>query len=142
MISLLATPTGANNVTAWFGFPSSILLFISAPDVLKTAVTGLVAVSLDEEVLNIVLVLVVFVLVMGCPNHDEVIWCESALSFFAASRHVLVTSVRNILLDSTEADINSATSVTYLGTAFERAGLGADLWSHLSYHEQYLVVVA
>ena len=98
-------------------------------DVLKTAVTGLVAVSLDEEVLNIVLVLVVLVLVVGCPNHDEVIWCESLsfLSFFAASRHVLVTSLRNILLDSTEAYIISATSVTYLGTACERAGLGADV---------------
>ena len=70
------------------------------PDVLKTAVTGLVAVLLDEEVLYIVLVLVVFVLVgggpnhdevtscicisWGCPNHDEVIWFGSALSFFAA----------------------------------------------------------
>ena len=74
--------------------------------------------------LNIGLVLVVFVLVMGCPNHNEAIWCESALSFFAASRHVLVTSVRNILLVSTEADINS---VTYLGTACERAGLGTDV---------------
>ena len=66
------------------------------------------------------------VFVVGCLNHDEVIWCES-LSFFAASIHVLVTSVRNILLDSAEADINSATSVTYLGTAYERAGLGVDV---------------
>ena len=91
------------------------------PDVLKIAATGLVAVLLDVEVLNIVLVLVVFVLVMGCPNHDEIIWCESALSFFAASRQVLVTSVRNIPLDSAEAYINLATSVTYLGTAYEWA---------------------
>ena len=91
------------------------------PDVLKTAVTGLVAVLLDEEVLNIVLVLVVFALVGSCSSHDEVIWFESALSFFAASRQVLVTSVRNILLDSAEADINFATSVTYLGTVYERA---------------------
>ena len=29
-------------------------------------------------------------------------------------------------LDSAEADINSATSVTYLGTACKRAGLGVD----------------
>ena len=88
---------------------------------MNTAVTGLAAVLLDVEVLNIVLVLVVYAFVMGCPNHNEIIWCESALSFFAASRHVLVTSVRNILLDSTEADINLATSVTYLGTAYKWA---------------------
>ena len=95
---------------------------------MKTVVTGLVAVSLDEEVLNIVLVIVVLVLVVGFPNHNEVIQFESLslLSFFAAARHVLVTSVRNILLDSAEVDINSATSVTYLGTAWERAGLGVD----------------
>ena len=89
----------------------------------------MVAVSLDEEVLNIVLVVVVLVFVVGCLNHDEVVWCESLsfLSFSVASRHVLVTSVRNILQDSAEADINSATSVTYLGEACERAGLGADV---------------
>ena len=91
------------------------------PDVLNAATTGFVAVLLDVEVLNIVLVLVVFALVMGCQNHDEIIWYESALSFFAASRQVHVTSVRNILLDSAEADINLATSVTYLGTAYEWA---------------------
>ena len=62
---------------------------------------------------------------MGCLNHDEVIWLES-LSFFAASRHFFVTSVKNILLESAEADINSATSVTYLWTAYEGAGLGVD----------------
>ena len=76
---------------------------------------------LDEEVLNIVLVLVVFVFVDGCLNCNGVIWFESALSFFAASRQVLFTSVRNILLDSAEADINLATSATYLETACERA---------------------
>ena len=79
--------------------------------------------SLDEEVLNIVLALVVLVFVLHCLNCNEVIWFEP-LSFFAASRHVLVTSIRNILLDSAEADINSATSVTYLGTACQRTGLG------------------
>ena len=60
---------------------------------------------------------------MGCLNCNAVIWCESAMFFFAASRHVLVTSVQNILLDSAEVDINFATSVTYLGTACERADI-------------------
>ena len=69
----------------------------------KTAVTGLVAVPLEEVVFIVVLALVV----MGCPIcHDEVIGCETLFSFYAASRQILVTSVRNIFLDSAETDIN------------------------------------
>ena len=101
---------------------------------MSTAVTGLVEGSLDVGVLNIVLVLVVLVFVVGCLSHDEVIWLES-LSFFAASRTVLVTAIRNILLDSTESDINSATSVTYLGTACERAALGVEDVITSEFHE-------
>ena len=65
------------------------------------------------------------VLVGVCISCEATAWFESALSFFAASRQVLVTSVRNIFLDSAEADINVATSVTYLGTAYEWADVVA-----------------
>ena len=65
------------------------------------------------------------VLVGGCTSCDAIAWFASALSFLAVSRQVLVTSVRNIFLDSAEADINVATSVTYLGTTYEWADVVA-----------------
>ena len=86
-------------------------------------VTGLFVGFPDKEVLYIVFVPVMFVLVGGCTICDAILWFVSTLSFLAASRQVHVNSVRNICLDSAEGDINLATSVTHLGTAYEWAGV-------------------